>query len=70
MALLSKSVSICVGHNHPSGSVTASLAGNGFNAKLEKACRALQINLQDHLISGSDGNYLSMKAEGYITDSK
>ncbi|MGG5342086.1 JAB domain-containing protein [Enterococcus sp. AZ192] len=70
MALLSNSVSICVGHNHPSGSVTASLSDIEFTAKLEKACRLLQINLQDHLIIGSGGKYLSMKAEGYITDSK
>lgn len=70
MALLSNSVSICVGHNHPSGSVTASLADIEFTAKLEKACRLLQINLQDHLIISSGGKFLSMKAEGYITNNK
>ena len=67
-ALLSNSVSICVGHNHPAGSTDASLADIEFTSKLEKACKLLQIRLQDHLIIASSGEYLSMRAEGYIND--
>lgn len=36
--------------------------------QLEKACHFLQIKLQDHLIIGSTGNYLSLRAEGHIDD--
>ena len=67
-ALLSNSVSICIAHNHPSGDVTASLADIQLTKQLEKACKFLQIKLQDHLIIGSTGNYLSLRAEGHIND--
>ena len=67
-ALLSNSVSICIAHNHPSGDVTASLADIQLTARLEKAAKLLQIRLQDHIIIGSGGEYLSMRAEGHIKD--
>lgn len=67
-ALLSNSVSICIAHNHPSGDVTASLADIQLTARLEKAAKLLQIKLQDHIIIGSGGEYLSMRAEGHIKD--
>lgn len=67
-ALLSNSVSICIAHNHPSGDVTASFADIQLTKQLEKACKLLQIKLQDQLIIGSTGDYLSLRAEGYIDD--
>lgn len=47
---------------------TASLADIQLTARLEKAAKLLQIKLQDHIIIGSGGEYLSMRAEGYIKD--
>ncbi|MBO0409414.1 JAB domain-containing protein, partial [Enterococcus hulanensis] len=67
-ALLSNSVSICIAHNHPSGDETASLADIQLTARLEKAAKLLQIKLQDHLIIGSTGKFLSMRAEGHISE--
>lgn len=67
-ALLANSVSISIGHNHPSGNTVISLADIQFTARLEKACDLLQIKLQDHLIISSSGEYLSMRAEGYIKE--
>ncbi len=67
-ALLSNSLSICIAHNHPSGDITASLADIQLTICLEKACKLMQIKLQDHFIIGSSGNYLSMRAEGHIKE--
>ncbi|MGM0165431.1 DNA repair protein RadC [Enterococcus sp. AZ135] len=67
-ALLSNSVSICIGHNHPSGDVTSSIADIQLTARLEKAAKLLEIKLQDHIIIGSGGKYLSMRSEGHINN--
>ncbi|MFR3683772.1 MAG: JAB domain-containing protein, partial [Enterococcus sp.] len=51
-----------------SGDVTPSLSDIQLTARLEKAAKLLQIKLQDHIIIGSGGEYLSMRAEGHIKD--
>jgi len=64
-ALLYKATKILVCHNHPSGSLKASLADINITKKLVQAGRLLDIEVIDHLIV-SDHGYFSFKEDGLI----
>lgn len=63
VAILSNAHSIVVGHNHPSGEVSASPEDVGVTDRLVKAGKLMRIEVLDHIIV-SDGNYCSLKQEG------
>lgn len=59
LALLKDAVSMIICHNHPSGTLTASIQDMKFTKELETASKLFDIKLLDHLIIGKD-DYLSM----------
>lgn len=65
--LLSNAVSCIVCHNHPSSDPRPSANDIQFTKKLRSCCELLNIELLDHLIIGFEGNYLSLRAEGYFS---
>lgn len=66
VALLSNAVGIAVAHNHPSGHITPSIKDSAFTEKLKSACELMEIDLIDHLIIGSEGDYYSFREEGEL----
>jgi DNA repair protein RadC len=52
-------------HNHPSGDPTPSKADIDMTREIEKALKALEIKLHDHLVVGASET-VSMKARGLI----
>ena len=64
-ALLAKADGIVICHNHPSGNVKPSFADDMMTAKISKACRAMDIELVDHLIIAPCG-YYSYANEGRL----
>jgi len=56
-ALLAKADGIVVCHNHPSGNVKPSFLDDMMTVKINKACRAMDIELIDHLIIAPYGYY-------------
>lgn len=65
-AILSNAASIIIGHNHPSGDTTPSNEDLSITKRLIDAGKILGINLIDHIIIGSDGDYTSLKERGDI----
>lgn len=55
--------SAILAHNHPSGDPTPSKADIDMTREIEKALKALEIKLHDHLIFGQ-GEPVSMKSKG------
>ncbi|MBI2516008.1 MAG: hypothetical protein HYV95_03755 [Opitutae bacterium] len=51
-AILGSAAAIIVGHNHPSGDPTPSQADIQVTRQLREACRAVDIDLLDHVIVG------------------
>ena len=56
-ALQKFAVSIIAVHNHPSGDPEPSREDEAFTRNLATACRALQINVLDHIIIGDNRHY-------------
>ena len=56
-ALLAKADGIVICHNHPSGNVKPSFRDDMMTVKINKACRAMDIELIDHLIIAPYGYY-------------
>lgn len=52
-------------HNHPSGDPTPSEQDIDMTRRIEKAARALDITVHDHVIIGRSGN-VSFRADGYL----
>jgi len=65
-AILQNAAGIVLGHNHPSGNIDASSDDINITKKLVKSGKILGINVVDHIIIGSEGNYSSMKEENQI----
>ena len=65
-AILSKSSSILLYHNHPSGSELPSTDDERTTTLIKQAGQLLGIPLLDHLIIGSGGKYFSFKQERKI----
>ncbi|WP_438781468.1 JAB domain-containing protein [Enterococcus sp. DIV0187] len=60
-ALLSNSVRISIGHNHPSSHTNPSVDDQDFTQKLKSACDVVRIELLDHLIVNDKDEYYSFK---------
>lgn len=65
-AILSNAAGIIVAHNHPSGDPCASNEDINITNRLNEASKIMGINLIDHIIIGSEGNYCSLKEKGII----
>ena len=65
IALKAIASSIVLVHNHPSGNLKESNADREITARLNSACKIMEIALLDHLIISKFG-YLSFKDEGML----
>jgi DNA repair protein RadC len=65
-ALKAMASSIIIAHNHPSNNLTPSKEDKELTLKIKEAGQFLDINLIDHLILGTDGNYASFADEGWL----
>lgn len=61
-----KAVAIIVFHNHPSGNVQPSEPDIETTSVIEKACEIMGIQLLDHVIVGTRGNYFSFFEHGLL----
>jgi DNA repair protein RadC len=61
VALLSNATSIILGHNHPSTDLTPSPHDIETTRNIKKACTTVDINLVDHLLINSNGEYYSIR---------
>jgi DNA repair protein RadC len=66
IALKCLAVSIILAHNHPSGSLTPSNEDGSLTLKVKEAGEFLDINLLDHLIINTRGEYLSFADKGML----
>lgn len=64
-ALLARATAIALCHNHPSGSSRPSREDDTLTERLQKAARAMDIRLIDHIVL-ADGNYYSYADEGKL----
>jgi len=64
-AILNNACGIILGHNHPSGDITASDEDIKITEKLMEAGKIIGIKIVDHIIVG-DNQYCSLKEEGQI----
>ena len=60
-AILSNAASIILYHNHPSGDPTPSKEDINITNRLKECGKLMGVELIDHIIIGSDGNYCSLK---------
>ena len=65
-ALKAMASGIIIAHNHPSNSLQPSEADLELTKKIKEAGKLLDINLLDHLILGTDDNYISFANEGWL----
>jgi DNA repair protein RadC len=63
-ALLKGASSVILFHTHPSGDPTPSLEDLAFTRRMAAAAEAVGVDLQDHLILGSTGRWVSLKERG------
>ena len=64
-ALKNNAVNIIMLHNHPSGNPTPSEDDINVTNLVNKGCRYVGINLNDHIIIG-DNKYYSFKEQGVL----
>jgi DNA repair protein RadC len=65
-ALKAMASSIIIAHNHPSNNLVPSQEDRDLTHKIKDAGRLLDIHLLDHLILGTDDNYISFANEGWL----
>lgn len=66
IALLANASTIILAHNHPSGDPTPSREDVEITKKLCEAGIILGVEVEDHVIVGSDTQYVSMREKGLI----
>ena len=66
VAILSNAASIILFHNHPSGIADPSKEDVSITHRLKEAGKLIGIELIDHIIIGSEGNYCSLKEKGIL----
>lgn len=66
VALKTLSTALIVAHNHPSGTLSPSIADKRLTEKIKKAGELLDIKLLDHLILTPDNQYFSFIDEGLL----
>lgn len=65
-AILANSASIILAHNHPSSDPTPSCEDIEVTKRIKEAGEIIGIELLDHLIIGTDGNFISLKKIGQM----
>ena len=65
-AILANAATILCGHNHPSGDPQPSQEDRAITHRLAEAGKLLGINMLDHIIIGSAGQYFSFADEGLL----
>ncbi len=65
-ALKAMASGIIIAHNHPSGNLKPSDADRELTSQIKQAGKLLDINLLDHLILGTEGDYVSFADEGWL----
>ena len=65
-AIVSNSASIIVAHNHPSGNLNPSESDNKITQKIKEAGNLLDIQLLDHIILTTEGDYYSYADNGIL----
>ena len=66
-ALLSNSAALILGHNHPSGDLTPSIADKHITRLIVQAAHIIGITIHEHLIISMDGDgYYSFAEQGLI----
>lgn len=65
-ALKAMASSIIIAHNHPSNNLVPSQEDRDLTRKIKDAEKLLDIHLLDHLILGTDDNYISFANEGWL----
>lgn len=58
--------SIILVHNHPTGTLNASVADKDITSKIKEACKFLDLQLLDHIIIGSDTTFYSFADSGIL----
>lgn len=58
--------SIILVHNHPTGTLRASVADEKITKQVKEACKFLDLELLDHLILGLENNFYSFADEGIL----
>ncbi|MBA4302204.1 MAG: DNA repair protein [Cyclobacterium sp.] len=66
VALKGMASSIILSHNHPSGNSAPSEQDLRLTGRVKNACKEMDIELLDHLIIGSNGEYTSLADEGLV----
>ena len=66
VAILSNAASIILFHNHPSGIADPSKEDISITTRLKEVGKLIGIELIDHIIIGSEGNYCSLKEKGIL----
>lgn len=66
VAILSNAASIILFHNHPSGIADPSSEDVNITTRLKEAGKLIGIEMIDHIIIGSVGNYCSLKEKGIL----
>jgi DNA repair protein RadC len=62
-ALKSLATGIIIAHNHPSGNLVPSIQDVELTARIDKACKLLDIELLDHIIVTSNHSFYSFADE-------
>lgn len=65
-AIAMNAASIIVAHNHPSGDPTPSPEDVAVTRSIVKAGKLLDIPCQDHIITGEDGQFVSLYRKGLM----
>ena len=66
LAVMKATANIIIGHNHPSGDTQPSQEDILLTRRLCQAGEILGINVLDHVIIGSVGNYFSFRDNGMM----
>lgn len=64
--LLKNAASYICFHNHPSGDPTPSREDRAVTDRLVEAGKIVGIDLLDHIITGDDGKFVSLKEKGFM----
>lgn len=65
-AVMNATAQLIVAHNHPSGDSSPSRDDIAITERLKGAGEILGIALLDHVILGSEGEYVSLKERGHL----
>jgi len=67
LAIIENAAAVLVGHNHPSGNLSASQDDKSITEKIKKALDAVDIkNFHDHIIVVPGGDFISFADKGLI----